>query len=462
MQEEEPNDEHVDQHMLDDTDSGSDADLVSESDEECDEQCEEAGAVVTRTYVPSGDDDQQSLECDESAYVLYQKAETGLPCLSFDLIADDLGSGDERANSFPIAFSMVSGTQGPKVHINSLLVIKMSNLQRNKQQMEEDDAENEDSEESDDEDEPEFQCVQIPHSGCVNRVRSTVLGNKVVAASWSELGNVHLWDLSKELQAVNDSEAMDLYQRSKEKSLPIFTFTGHQQEGFAVDWSNASIGLLATGDCQKNIHIWRPLEAFTWNVDQQPLCGHVKSVEDLQWSPNEANVLASCSVDKTIRVWDIRARPSSSCVITVNDAHEADVNVISWNKKEPSFLLSGGDDGAIKTWDLRQFGKSKDPKPIATFKHHVAAITSIEWHPSDSTVFAASGADNQLTLWDLAVEKDDEDEEEEEELRKLPPQLLFIHQGQKDIKELHWHSQIPGLIISTASNGIDIFRSISV
>ncbi|RWS26792.1 vesicle coat complex COPI: beta' subunit-like protein, partial [Leptotrombidium deliense] len=108
--------------------------------------------------------------------------------------------------------------------------------------------------------------------------------------------------------------------------------------------------------------------------------------------------------------------------------------------------------------------KSKEPKPIATFKHHLAAITSIQWHPTDTTVFAASGADNQLTLWDLAVEKDDDDDDQEQEaeLRDLPPQLLFIHQGQKDIKELHWHTQIPGLVVSTASNGIDIFRSISV
>lgn len=57
------------------------------------------------------------------------------------------------------------------------------------------------------------------------------------------------------------------------------------------------IGVLATGDCRRNIHIWKPDNA-SWNVDQRPLVGHSDSVEDLQWSPNEPNVLASCSVDK--------------------------------------------------------------------------------------------------------------------------------------------------------------------
>jgi ribosome assembly protein RRB1 len=113
----------------------------------------------------------------------------------------------------------------------------------------------------------------------------------------------------------------------------------------------------------------------------------------------------------------------------------------------------------------------KENKPVGVLKHHTRPITSIEWNSNDSTVFAACGEDDLLTIWDLAVEKDEEAEsamnkEENDEsdmnVDDLPPQLLFIHQGQKEMKELHWHPQIPGLIISTAHSGFNVFKTISV
>lgn len=79
-------------------------------------------------------------------------------------------------------------------------------------------------------------------------------------------------------------------------------------------------------------------------------------------------------------------------------------------------------------------------------------------------MLAASGADNQLTVWDLSVEADDEAAgvagggANSAGLKDLPPQLLFIHQGQTDIKELHFHPQIPGVILSTAADGFNVFK----
>ena len=52
--------------------------------------------------------------------------------------------------------------------------------------------------------------------------------------------------------------------------------------------------------------------------------------------------------------------------------------------------------------------------------------------------------------------------EEDPDLKDLPPQLLFIHQGLKDVKEIHWHSKIPGLLMATSHTGFDVFRTISV
>ena len=63
-----------------------------------------------------------------------------------------------------------------------------------------------------------------------------------MAATWSELGKVHIWDLTRPLQAVNDSNEMATYTRNMESPPAIFTFAGHQTEGFAMDWSTTTAG----------------------------------------------------------------------------------------------------------------------------------------------------------------------------------------------------------------------------
>lgn len=344
----------------------------------------------------------------------------------------------------------------------------MSNLHRTSK---EDDDDEDDESDSDDEEnqtakqsKPFMDCALIKHPGCVNRIRATKLDSNVLAATWSELGRVNIWNLTEQLLAVDDKELLSSYEKEGKanKTKCLYTFSGHQQEGYGMDWSPIKSGVLATGDCRRDIHIWQPNEAGTWTVDQRPLIGHTDSVEDLQWSPNEQSVLASCSIDKSIRIWDTRVQPAKACMLACDNAHSSDINVISWNRNEP-FIASGGDDGVLHIWDLRQF---QTKTPIATFKHHTKPITTLEWHPSDSTVLASGGADDQIALWDLAVEKDTEATStsagEEDELNNLPPQLLFIHQGQTDIKELHWHPQLSGVIMSTAHSGFNVFKTISV
>ncbi|VVC96166.1 unnamed protein product [Leptidea sinapis] len=370
-------------------------DSTSESENEMEEREEEEDDDRPKTYLPGQPlKDDEHLVCDQSAYLMLHQAQTGAPCLSFDIIQDNLGNDRQQ---YPMTAYLVAGTQASSAHLNNILVFKMSNLHQTLKE-ENDDSESDDGDDDDDEDEekkPEMTFAMIKHQGCVNRIRTTNYKNSVLAATWSELGRVDIWNITQQLQAVDEPALLERYNLDSINNpvKPMYSFSGHQQEGFGIDWCPTELGVLATGDCRRDIHIWKPNEAGTWTVDQRPLIGHTGSVEDIQWSPNEKNVLATCSVDKTIRIWDTRAAPHKACMLTAENAHQNDINVISWNSKEP-FIASGGDDGYLHIWDLRQFPTA----PVGTFKHHTAPITSIEWNWTEPSVLASAGEDNQVAL----------------------------------------------------------------
>lgn len=114
----------------------------------------------------------------------------------------------------------------------------------------------------------------------------------------------------------------------------------------------------------------------------------------------------------------------------------------------------------LKVWDLRTIRNGSNP--LAHFTYHRGPITSIEWAINDESVISMTSADDQLTIWDLSVEADDINhlsiQQHDPSLAEYPPQLLFIHQGQQNMKELHYHPQIPGVIASTAENGMNVFK----
>lgn len=432
------NPEHQDEEIDEDLEED---DEEEESDSSDDEPGEE------RTYLPGERlEEGEELEIDENAYIVYHQASLGPPCLSFDIIPD------QCKYDFPLSVTAVAGTQAAKVTANSIIVFRMSNMHsvRPVEEGEDDDDVDEPEEEK-----PVMKMAGLKHSGTVNRVRYNLIGPTPVVAAWSETGAVSVWNLTNLMQKL-DIPGKEVV---REESTPLQTFSGHGCEGFALDWSPVDTGVLASGDCNKAVHVWRPGDGGVWAVSDTPYISHTSSVEDIRWSPNEKNVMATCSCDRSIKIWDVRADPTKACMLTQGNAHTSDINVIDWNPNDP-FILSGGDDGAVKVWDLRNFGGSSDP--VAVFKHHTGAVTSVEWHKEDSTVFASSGEDHQVALWDLALERDAEAGVEDNQLKDLPPQLLFIHQGLNDVKEIHWHKKIPGLVMATSHTGFDVFRTISV
>jgi len=412
----------------------------------------ETAAPAVQTYVPGKHAPAETMDYDSSAYHMFHHLNVEWPCLSFDVIRDNLGV---RRTKFPMTCYIAAGTQASAGEKNSLMLIKLTDLSRTKY---DDESDAEDEDDSDVDDDATLTHKTIPHRGGVNRIRCMPQQPHVMAA-WSDTGSVGIWNAGAQIQSLDGPATLPM------RNEPVHVFSGHRTEGFALGWSPVTQGRLVTGDCAKGIHLWQMADAggTTWKVDPTPFGGHKGSVEDLQWSPVEREMFVSGSVDRTVRVWDARVGGPKRRSVASVVAHESDVNVVACNPFHPNVVASGGDDGVIKVWDIKSF-----KEPMMQLYWHMGPITSLEWSPEEESVLAASGEDDQITLWDLQAEVDTSDPAaaaamaaaaaQQPNLQEIPPQLLFIHQGQRQIKELHFHPQLPGVLISTSADGFHVFK----
>lgn len=404
----------------------------------------------------------QKLEMDPSAYKLHHALTADWPSLTFDFLRDDLGESRTR---FPHSMIAAVGTQADRPENNLLTVMRLSDLARIKVETEDDilgdeynpDANDDEDDDEDSEDEidldPVMEHYSIKHYGGVNRIRAMPQQSNIIA-TWSDAGSVNLFNVESIMQRFSSREGKGAVLHDI-PSKPFFSYSKHTTEGYALDWSLASEGHLATGDCSGNIHLWAPRPDGGYSVtpsyetnaadrasDASP------SVEDLQWSPTEASVFASAECGGYVRVFDTRA-PRKAMLAHKIHANGADVNVLSWNKLVANLLATGGDDGVLSVWDLRHFS-GDDIKPLARFTPHKTPITSVEWHPTDESMLAVTD-DHGAYIYDLSVEEDDTVEVD------VPPQLLFVHCGSEQFKEVHWHPQVSSCLMTTALSGYSVF-----
>lgn len=95
---------------------------------------------------------------------------SGFPCLSFDVIRDNLG---EKRQTFPLTAYCVSGTQADRSHTNNVVVFKLANMHKSNT-VEDDDEESSESDEEEEENEakkPVMSAALMKHNGGVNRIR---------------------------------------------------------------------------------------------------------------------------------------------------------------------------------------------------------------------------------------------------------------------------------------------------
>lgn len=406
---------------------------------------------------PLGPD--EVLEADPSVYEMLHNVNLPWPCMTLDVLPDNLGV--ER-RKYPATVYLATATQASKAKDNELITMKLSSL--SKTLVKDDDEEDEDDEDEDDDDnDPVMDSESIPLRSTTNRLRISPhsgLTGEHLAATMAESGEVHIFDLTPQCKAFDTPG----YMIPKSSKRPIHTIRAHGNvEGYGLDWSPLiQTGALLSGDCSGRIHLTNRTTSG-WLTDKTPFFISQSSIEDIQWSTSENTVFSTAGCDGYVRIWDTRSKKHKPAISV--KASSSDVNVASWSEKINYLLASGHDDGSWSVWDLRNFTAQSRPTPVAHYDFHKSPITSISFNPLDESIIAASSEDNTVTLWDLAVEADDEEisaqKKELQELHDIPPQLLFVH-WQPQVKDVRWHKQIPGCLVSTGSDGLNIWKTISV
>ncbi|CDR47334.1 CYFA0S31e00496g1_1 [Cyberlindnera fabianii] len=440
-----------------DDENVTDAQEVIKADE-AQEKEPESTLYLPHRSKPLGPD--EVLEADPTVYEMLHTVNMPWPCLTIDVLPDHLG--EERRN-YPASVYVATATQAERKKDNELLVLKLSQLA--KTLVKDDEGEESDEEEEDEFDgDPVMESENLPLRDTTNRLRvsphSATTGEYLTATS-SENGEVLIYDLASQYKSF-DSPGYTIPKTAKK---PIHTIRNHGNvEGYGLDWSPLiNTGSLLSGDCTGRVFLTNRTSSG-WTTDKTPFTvNNNESIEDIQWSKAEQTVFATCGTDGHIRIWDTRSKKHRPAISV--QGSKTDINVISWCDKINYLLASGDDDGKWGIWDLRHFKPGAAPSPVAQYDFHKSAITSISFNPLDESIIAVSSEDNTVTLWDLSVEADDEEikqqKSETQELQEIPPQLLFVH-WQKEVKDVQWHKQIPGALVSTGTDGLNIWKTISV
>lgn len=143
--------------------------------------------------------------------------------------------------------------------------MRMFNLHGTEKDEEDEESSEEESDDDEEEKKPKMELAMMPHYGGINRVRVCLLpfseqalmsvvwglrsacfrvefqatqrGEQSLAAVWSEKGQVEIFDLQPQLEAVHSSAAMAAFTSKQKEATSLFSFSGHMTEGFAIDWS---------------------------------------------------------------------------------------------------------------------------------------------------------------------------------------------------------------------------------
>lgn len=159
---------------------------------------------------------------------MYHAMNVEWPCLSFDILRDNLGKGRTK---FPHTTFLVSGTQADKPQNNQINIMKISRLHKTRYD-DQSDAESDNDAAALDED-PIVESKTVKHVGGVNRIRVMPHEEVHVVSTWADTGKVHIWDLTEIVNSLDSPGT-----RADTNIKPVHTVNAHKTEGYAMAWSS--------------------------------------------------------------------------------------------------------------------------------------------------------------------------------------------------------------------------------
>lgn len=420
-------------------------------------------------------DKDEEVVFDNSAYEMLHRSNVTWPCFSIDWVLPEYFDPQPVKNfynpikkfrypdEFPYTCYFVAGAQTSEKH-GYLYYMKWFNMQRTLYDEDPDKEGDSDSEGA----EPLMENIAIQSRGNVNKVKT--MKNSYITAYWSDLGTLELVDLRSHIEAMENRWTDDTDKKNKKRKVDhkdchVKSFK-RKKEGFALEWSPFLTGVFAAGGYDNEIKLYIPVdemcsdyvesETNSYSFNGSIKGAHEKGVEALVFSPQVNYLLASSGNDKAIRIWDLRQK-SNTAAINLNNAHKSDVNCIDWKSSTGAEMIaSGSDDSTIKLWDPRKMSSPTDY--IANIEFHKDPITSLNWDPLSPCQLAVTSEDNRLTLWDFSVEPDSTKVKDVVSNKDIPDQLVFLHQGQENLKDVKFHPYYDSFLLSTAESGINCFK----
>lgn len=449
-----------------------------------------------------------------SAYEMLHRFRLDWPCLSVDFLRD---SGMQARKTFPREVYAIAASQAVEEvraeEGNCLYVMHISDLSRTRF----DESVEMTADAAPDDIDARIDVRRVPVPFATNKVRAAPYGDSIgVVAFWGDAdangrANVYVYDVGDEIASMgNGAAGTDADRRRARGNTRIGNGRGlvtrrspmcklpHNAEGWALAWAPTT-RVLATGDCSGTIRLFEFTAApdtgrfgFQLAACIQNAHGRARgrgaepnSVEDICFAPalSGQNFLASVGCDGCLRLWDVAAvlaaaRTSPTHQVSVTEetcttlpiCRGTDLNCLAWEPTVPFRIAAGADDGTVAICELAQAPAPAPPAPAGTTYPRVAKtltyasapVTSASFSPYAAGVLASAHESGTTLLWDIDGEVDTEalsrlTPEARAQQETVPGELLFVHRGQEDTKDVVWHPQVVHALITTAADGVHVW-----